>query len=81
MSEIPEDLKQRYEKLASYKPMEVAVTDIWVRDWLALIERIARAEAKVAALFAAVHEASALIHRNQISEGLHKLDSLIKEQP
>jgi hypothetical protein len=47
---IPEDLKQRYENLASYKPMEVAVTNIYVRDWLVLIERIARLEAQLTAM-------------------------------
>jgi len=49
---IPEDLKQRYEKLASYKPMAVAVTDIYVRDWQALIERIATLTEDLAAMTA-----------------------------
>lgn len=44
---IPDDLKKRYEHLSSYRPMEVAVTDIRVPEWILLIERIARAEAEV----------------------------------
>jgi hypothetical protein len=45
---IPEDLKKRYEHLSSYKPMEVAVTDIHVREWKSLIERIAQRDRQIA---------------------------------
>ena len=49
MAEIPEDLKQRYERLITYTPMEQAVTDIRVAEWIALIERIASLTADLAA--------------------------------
>lgn len=42
---IPTDLLNRYKLLASYKPMEVAVTEIYVREYMRLIERIAILEA------------------------------------
>lgn len=45
---IPEDLKARYKRLGEYKPIEVAVCDIYVREYQSLIERIGHAENAVA---------------------------------
>lgn len=47
MADIPEDLKQRYEWLSTYQPLEVAVTEIYVREYQSLIERIATLEASL----------------------------------
>lgn len=41
---IPDDLKKRYDHLSSYKPMEIAFTDIRVCEWKSLIERISGLE-------------------------------------
>lgn len=68
--QIPEDLKQRYEHLGNYQPLEVAVTDIYVREWQLLIERIATAEQTIAELRAEVER---LIWKPITPESLPKL--------
>ena len=68
---IPSDLVARYKRLSEYKPLEVAVCDIYVREYQNLIERISALEHANADLTAQVAALSKPVTHGMLDK-IHK---------